>query len=90
ESTNLSSVIIGSGLTNVGEGIFGAEGNSSVCSVTLRDGLSTIPERIFMDSSALTSITIPNSVVSIGNTAFYGCSSLSSITIPNSVMSIGE
>jgi hypothetical protein len=91
DGTNLSSVIIGSGLTNVGEeGIFGSDGNSSIRSVTLRDGLGTIPRKMFFGWSAFSSITIPDSVMSIGNSAFAFCSSLTSITIPNSVTSIGS
>lgn len=91
DGTNLSSVIIGSGLTNVGEeGIFGSDGNSSIRSVTLRDGLSTIPRKMFYGWSAFSSITIPDSVMSIGDSAFAFCSSLTSITIPDSVTNIGS
>ncbi len=63
--------------------------SSSIKSVIINDGVTSIGEWAFYDCDSLTSITIPNSVTSIGNGAFYYCPSLTSITIPNSVTSIG-
>ncbi len=63
---------------------------SSVSSVVISDGVTSIGYEAFDNCSSLTSITIPNSVTSIGYGAFMGCSSLTSITIPNSVTSIGD
>ena len=63
---------------------------SSLRSVTILDGVTSIGGEAFYDCSSLTSITIPNSVTSIGNGAFHDCSSLESVTIPNSVTSIGN
>ena len=63
---------------------------SSVSSVVISDGVTSIGYEAFDNCSSLTSITIPNSVTSIGYGAFMGCSSLTSITIPNSVTSIGN
>ena len=66
------------------------KGFSSLKSVTILDGVTSIGYEAFYDCSSLASITIPNSVTSIWNAAFYGCSSLKSVTIPNSVTSIGD
>ena len=63
---------------------------SSILSVIISDGVTSIGSCAFKDCSSLTSVTIGNSVTSIGWSAFEGCSSLTSITIPNSVTSIGE
>lgn len=90
DGTNLTSVIIGSGLTNVGYGIFGEDGSSSIRSVTLRNGLSAIRANMFFNYSVLSSIIIPDSVTSIGDGAFGNCYRLTSVTIGNSVTSIGN
>ncbi len=63
---------------------------SSITSVIISDGVTSIGDYAFRYCSSLTSVTIGNSVTSIGDYAFYGCSSLTSVTIPNSVTSIGE
>ena len=62
---------------------------SSLTSITIPDGVTSIGEFAFWNCSSLTSITIPDGVTSIGDRAFYHCSSLTSITIPDSVTSIG-
>lgn len=90
DGTNLTSVIIGSGLTYVGYGIFGEDGSSSIRSVTLRNGLSAIRANMFFNYSVLSSIIIPDSVTSIGDGAFENCYRLTSVTIGNSVTSIGN
>ena len=63
---------------------------SSVKSVIIENGVTSIGNYAFYYCSSLTSIEIPDSVTSIGNYAFYYCSSLTSIEIPNSVTSIGN
>ena len=62
---------------------------SSIQSVIIRDGVTSIGDRAFYACNSLTSVTIGNSVTSIGYNAFYYCDSLTSVTIPNSVTSIG-
>lgn len=84
--TSLKSVTITGG--NI---LYGAFYNcSSLTSITIGSGVTSIGDRAFRNCSSLTSITIPNSVTSIGNYAFYECWNLMSITIPSSVTSIGE
>ena len=62
---------------------------SSIKSLSVSEGTTSIGDYAFVVCSSLTSITIPNSVTSIGTYAFYNCSSLTSVTIPNSVKTIG-
>ena len=62
--------------------------HSSIKSVIISDGVTSIGHNAFRGCSSLTSVTIGNSVTSIGSYAFYNCSGLTSITIPSSVTSI--
>ncbi len=62
---------------------------SSIKSVVIEEGVTSIGDYAFYGCSSLTSVTISNSVTSIGYRAFYNCSSLTSITIPDGVTSIG-
>ncbi|MGN0469132.1 MAG: leucine-rich repeat domain-containing protein [Acutalibacteraceae bacterium] len=64
--------------------------NSSIKSVVIEDGVTSIGDYAFPICKTLTSITIGNSVTSIGFRAFISCSGLKSITIPDSVTSIGH
>ncbi len=63
---------------------------SSIKSVTIGNGVTSIGYGAFSGCTSLNSITIPDSVTSIGDYAFENCDSLTSITIPNSVTSIGD
>ena len=61
---------------------------SSITSVVINDGVTSISNYAFYNCSSLTSVTIPDSVTSIGTGAFLNCSSLTSVTIPDSVKCI--
>ena len=63
---------------------------TSMTSVVINTGVTSIGKNAFYGCYNLTSVTISNSVTSIGEQAFYNCSSLTSVTIPNSVTSIGD
>ena len=64
--------------------------NTSIRSVVLRTGVTSIGSSAFYGCTGLTAITIPDSVTSIGYDAFYDCTGLTSITIPDSVTIIDE
>lgn len=49
---------------------------TKLTTVTLQDGITTIPSQAFYKCSALTTLNIPSSVTSIGSNAFYGCDKL--------------
>ena len=57
------------------------KGLTSVTSVTLNDGLTSIGASAFEGCTGLTSITIPASVTSIGADAFKGCTALATVNI---------
>ena len=64
--------------------------NTSINSVIINNGVTSIGEYSFYECTALTSIIIPNSVTSIGGHAFHGCTNLSNINLPNSVSMVGS
>eukprot|EP00520_Triparma_pacifica_P002349 CAMPEP_0118644116 /NCGR_PEP_ID=MMETSP0785-20121206/6760_1 /TAXON_ID=91992 /ORGANISM="Bolidomonas pacifica, Strain CCMP 1866" /LENGTH=116 /DNA_ID=CAMNT_0006535839 /DNA_START=244 /DNA_END=594 /DNA_ORIENTATION=+ len=53
---------------------------SSLTTITISDGVTTIGDQAFEDCSSLMTITIPDGVATIGEGAFYECSSLTSIS----------
>ena len=73
-------------VVRIGYGAF--KNCSSLTSITISSGITSIESGAFQSCSSLVSITIPDGVTSIENEVFYECSSLASITIPNSVTSI--
>ena len=88
ENESVKQVIIGDGVTTIGEWAF--LDCSSLTSVTIPNSVTTIGKRAFSDCPYLTSVTIGNGVTTIGGMAFYRCFSLTSVTIPNSVTTIGS
>lgn len=65
-------------------------GDASITSITLPEGLLSIGNHAFFGCTGLTAITIPSTVTSIGTAAFQNCQSLASIDIPDSVTSLGD
>ncbi|MBQ8415039.1 MAG: leucine-rich repeat domain-containing protein, partial [Clostridia bacterium] len=63
---------------------------SSLKTVIITEGVTSIGDSAFSGCSGLTNIEIPSSVKRIGEDAFYDCSGLMSIEIPESVTSIGS
>ena len=61
---------------------------SSVKSVILQSGLTTVYDYMFYGAASLTSVTIPLTVTSIGAYAFLDCSNLEDASISDSVTSI--
>ena len=84
---SITSVVIESGVTSIGEYAFNE--CTSLASVTIPTGVTSIGRSAFEQCSNLTTIDIPTSVESIGNCAF-GCTGLTEIDIPASVTSIGQ
>ena len=88
QCSNIISVEIPNGVTNIGDGTFSFCG--SLTSITIPDSVTSIGHNAFSDCSGLTSITIPDSVTSIGLQAFDSCRNLTSVIIGSGVASIGE
>jgi hypothetical protein len=63
---------------------------TSLTSVTIGNGVTSIEDNAFNGCTSLTSVTIGNGVKNIKYWAFNGCTSLTSITIPASVTNLGN
>ena len=87
-SSDITSVIIGEGITTIGNYAFYQF--NSLSSVTVPSTLTSIGSHAFHNCGVLLSIAIPDGVATIGEEAFMFCSNLTSITIPNSVTTLGN
>jgi len=87
DTTKLTSVTIGSGVTSIGERAFFQ--CAGIISITLPSSLTSIGSRAFYGCKGITDITIPASVTSFDEGAFYQ-SGLISITLPNTLTSISN
>ena len=83
----ITTVVIDSGVTNIGNHAF--NGCTNLTSVTIPLGVTRIGANAFQNCKSLQSVTIPSSVTRIGDSAFRGCKSLQSVTIPYGVANIG-
>ena len=86
-SSALESVTFSSGISEIPAGAF--EG-SSLESVEIPEGVTSIGARAFADSEKLKTVVLPESLKTIGEEAFRGCTSLEEISIPPGVESIGK
>lgn len=89
-------VLDGTHLTISGNGAMGdgsllapCPWGTSITSVTIEEGVTTIGMCAFKHCDFLTEVIIPDRVTSIGKYAFLDCDSLTEVTIPDSVISIG-
>jgi len=65
-------------------------GDTSMTSIALPAGLTSIGEGAFYGCSSMTSIALPAGLMSIAEFAFSGCSSLTSIELSAGLTSIGD
>ncbi len=77
DCSNLTSVTIGNGVTEIGNGAF--RNCSKLTSITIPDSVTEIGGYAFEDCSNLTSVTIGNGVTSIGSGAFYDYDNLTEV-----------
>ncbi len=73
---NIKTVVIGSGVTSVGEYAF--NGCEVLTGATIPSGVTSIGHNAFYGCKALANVSIPGGVTSVGEKAFYGCSKLTS------------
>ena len=71
-------------------GGYAFQGNSTLTSITIPEGVTTIEYSAFSGCTSLTKVTIPEGVTHIGNRAFWSCTSLTSVSLPASVTHIGN
>jgi len=65
-------------------------GDTSMTSIELPAGLTSLGDEAFRDCSSMTSIALPASLTVICLRAFSGCSSLTSIALPAGLTSLGD
>lgn len=87
EVKGMNSFNIPDTVTSVGQRCFQL---SDLKSITIGNGITSIPYQCFYFCKQLTEINWGENVQSIGESAFYNCISLTSITIPDSVTSVGK
>lgn len=63
---------------------------TSVKTLVLQEGITTLSQYVFYDLNSMTDVKLPKSLKTIENRAFCLCSSLKHITIPDNVESIGK
>lgn len=85
-NTNISKVIIESGITSIGYRAF--YDCTSLADITIPGSVTSIGANVFYNCSALKSITIPGSVSNIGDNAFYNCSSVEKLTIADGSVTV--
>lgn len=83
---DISSVIVESGVTSIGDYAFSS---CNLTSVTIPDGVTSIGGYAF-SSCKFTSVKIPDSVISIKEYAFDHCNYLTSVMLPKNIKSLGS
>ena len=63
--------------------------SSSICSVVIEEGVTSVGNRAFTNLHNLQRVTLPDSVTSIGEYAFARCDSLEAVSIPAGVEGFG-
>ena len=78
--------IDGKKVTKIGANAF--DGNTSITSVEIQDGITTIDSYAFYNATALESVSIPESVTTMNEGAFANCTALSSVNLPSKLKTI--
>ena len=84
--TNITKVIIGEGVTSIGDFLFA--NCTKLTSVSIPSTVKTIGESAFANCTALNYCPLRKGVVTVKKNAFAGCR-FSSVTIPESVTTVG-
>ena len=66
------------------------KGNTTIKSVVIPEGITSMGNAVFYGCTNLESVTIPSTVTNTGNAAFYNCTSLKFVKIADGVKSIGN
>ncbi len=85
---NIREVIIGDGITGLGNSAF--QGALNLTDITWSASLKTIGERAFSGCASLDAVVLPETVTEISDHAFAYCSSMTAITFSKNVATIGQ
>ena len=83
-ASNLKSIIIESGVNNIGYSAF--NGLTALTSLELPDGLKVIDNLAFSSNKSLTNVILPDSLENVNAGAFNGCSGIKELTMPCSAV----
>lgn len=85
----IKKVVIGSGITSIGDYAFASIGTLESASLAKGGALKDIGISAFRGCSKLASVNFPYRLSTIGENAFYFCESLTELVIPDSVTDVG-
>ena len=85
--TDLTTVIVSAGITNIAYSAF--RECSNLASVSLPNGLRDIECAAFLDCGNLETINLPEGLTTIGLQAFFNCWKLTSVTFPTTFTTLG-
>ncbi|MEF2852338.1 MAG: leucine-rich repeat protein [Lachnospiraceae bacterium] len=63
---------------------------SSIKSIIIEEGITSIDEFVFNDLVSLTNVSFPSTLTRIGNFAFDGCHSLTTVNFPVNLIQLGD
>ncbi len=87
--TALSTLTLGSAVTEIGENAFARNGN--LTSVEMNNcGVNVLPYGVFSGCASLATVSFPNGLEIIESNAFSGCNALEAINLPTTLTEIGE
>ena len=87
QCVNLTSVLIPTSVTSIGDNAFE---KTSLASVLIPTSVASIGTQAFAYCTSLASVKIPSSVTRIGDSAFLRCTGLISVEIPTNLITIGD
>lgn len=90
EKTDVEHLVIGSGVTSIGDNAF--KNCANLKTASLSNDVRSMGSSAFYGCTSLTTINFPQNedFTRIQNSAFYDCTSLTTITLPNNVDIIGD
>lgn len=84
----LRGIVLGKEIIALKESAF--NGCTGITSITLPDGIDTIPVNAFSGCTMLKEVTLPKELLKIDRAAFYNCTALDSINLPDTILEIGN
>ena len=83
----VSTIVFGQGVTNIGVGAFYGSG---LTNVTIPLGISSVSDSTFSGCSRLTEAFLPDTVTRIGTNAFVDCWALTTVRLGSGLTNIGD
>ena len=93
-SAQIKNVIIGEGITRIGNNSFFTDDVNphkftNLQSINLPQSLTSIGQCAFSGCTGITKVSFPEKLTSIGDSAFSGCTGITEVTLPENLTSMG-